>query len=260
MADSSLLSRRRMLKLGVTGAAGAALVGAPVKDAPLVVSPSGPGRISLALPTFAMANAQDINGVPSYILPPITVTAPAGFDDSGNLGSGWIGGNYGQQYFQIIQQLVWQKRAYDAQVRQRQAIADQWNDLYADWSQQFGPDSARIATQLQWAGMEAAWVVGVIATLEAAAGAIEAGGYVFNQTSRINAFLAEGMRNAGILAQIAGFGVGFAVYFSGAAAIAAGFALIYLAAMKMSQADGYVGLRPIGAPQDQTGDTLFFVP
>jgi hypothetical protein len=259
MADTSL-SRRAML----TGAlSGAALIASPVDlkiaQAPKVTKLLGLPTLPLPLPTLSLAAAED---VPSYILPPIIVTPPYGSVEGDLSGGGFdLGYNiYANGFGNSVYQQVLRQRAIEEQQRQRQAIADQWNALYNAWLNQFGPDAARIATQLQWAGMEAANVIGVIATLEAAAAAIEAGAYIATNRN-ITAFLAESMRNAGLVAGISVLSVGFITYFSAAVTIAVGLALIYIVVRRVASPEAgpnYVGLRPIGAPDDWSGDLLFF--
>jgi hypothetical protein len=252
-----------MLKLGVTGAAGAALIGAPV-DVKLATPPGlwTPG-VGMLVPRFTLAGAQDVNGVPTYILPPIIVTPPYGsIPEDFNYGGGISSGGMGQSQFgAYVYQAVLRQKAIAAQKAQQQAIADAWNALYADWLLQFGPDASRLATELQWKGLTATQVIATVGVLEAAAGAIEAGGYLLTNKGTWS-FIGESMRAGGLIATIAGLSVGFYVVLSGVAALAIGLGLIYIVVTRMNTAEvgtNYVGLRPAAVP-DGSADIIIEAP
>src|SRR5262245_23037817 len=269
MAETSLLSRRRMLKLGLTGAAGATLIGAPV-DVKLAKPPGlwTPGGVVLPrLPSLALAGAQDVGGVPTYILPPIIVTppygsvtgdynVPAGIDYGYNSSTNGFGNR--------IYQAVLRQKAIDAQRAQQQAIADQWNGIYNVWMANpeialwGGEDAARVATEMEWRGVHWTQTLMVLKTLAAATVAIRASQIIRNDPG-IVPMLAEVMRQGGMVVTLTGLTVGFSVGVTAVTLFAVGIALIYIAITRFGTPDGlnYVGIRSVSAPADGSGDLIY---
>jgi hypothetical protein len=253
-----------VVKGAVAGAAGLGVVGLPL-EAKVTRTSSGLWLPRLGL---SVAGAQDVDGVPSYILPPITVYAGSGgVLEGGDIGTGFNlnYNSYTNGYGGRIYQAVLRQRALAAlqaeQQRQRDEIAARWTALYDAWLLQFGPDASRLATELEWRGLNSTQVIATIGVLEAAAGAIEAGAYLMTNKGTWS-FIGEGMRGGGLIATIAGLSVGFYVVLSGVAALAVGLGLIYIVVQRMNTAEvgtNYVGLRPVAVP-DGSADIIIDAP